>query len=496
MRGAVSSPHRLASEIGAQVLREGGNAVDAAVATDAALCVIYPHMTSIGGDLFALVWPRGAPAPYGLAGAGRSGSGATIDAVRALGHERMPERGALTVTAPGTVEAWGRLVERFGRLGLEPLMAPAAALAEGGWEVSLGVADAMKRSADWRRLLPQAWDLWPSLEPGMTLRNPDLGAVLRSIGRYGYSAFALGEVAEAIAGTVREGGGFLTPADVRTRATWVTPVAFSYRDHRVWEMPPPTQGLAAAGLLRRFEGCPPEDLLGEPYGAILRLARDTVYGLRDRYITDPDFADAPREPFLDPSVETARAGDPLADGDTIALTAVDDEGTLVSMIQSVSGSFGSGVVARGTGILLQNRGSYFSLDEAHVNRLEPHKRTMHTLIPAMAEGSDRRIAFGTMGGDGQPQLQTQVLLQLTDGGLSAQEAVAAPRIRVADATTTWVEANHPHARAWLRSLPGAVPMAPADVAFGHATAIVATSDGAWDAGADPRSDGAVARSSH
>ncbi len=494
MRGAVSSPHRLASEIGAQVLREGGNAVDAAVATDAALCVIYPHMTSIGGDLFALVWPANAPAPYGLAGAGASGSGATIEAVRAAGHARMPERGAMTVTAPGTAEAWGRLVERFGRLGLEPLLAPAATLAEEGWEVSSGVAEGMRRTADWRRLLPQVWALWPSLEPGMTLRNPDLAAVLRSIGRYGYSAFALGEVAQAIADTVREAGGFLTPADVRTRATWVTAVPFSYRDHRVWELPPPTQGLAAAGLFRRFEAYGSEDLLGEPFGAILRRARDTVYRLRDRYITDPDFVDTPREPFLDPSVDGGLAGDPLADGDTIALTAVDEEGTLVSMIQSVSGPFGSGVVARGTGVMLHNRGSYFSLDEGHVNRLEPHKRTMHTLIPAMAQGRDRRIAFGTMGGDGQPQLQAQVLLQLVDRGCGAQEAVAAPRVRAADATTTWVEANHPHARAWLRSLPGAMPLAPADVAFGHATAIVAGRERGWDAGADPRSDGAVARS--
>lgn len=492
-RGVVSSPHRLASEIGAQILREGGNAVDAAVATDAALCVIYPHMTSIGGDLFALVWPADAPGPYGLAGAGPSGSEATIEAVRAAGHTRMPERGAMTVNAPGTVEAWGRLVERFGRLGLEPLLAPAAALADDGWVVAPGVAEGMRRTADWRRLLPDLWALWPSLEPGMTLRNPELAAVLRSVGRYGYSAFSAGEVADAISRTVREEGGFLTPSDLRTRSAWVTPVAFTYRDHRVWEMPPPSQGLAAAGLLRRFEAYPPEDLLGERFGAILRRERDTVYGLRDRYITDPDFSDAPREPFLDPSVLSAPAGEPPADGDTIALSVVDDEGTLVSMIQSVSGSFGSGVVARGTGILLHNRGNYFSLDPTHVNRLEPRKRTMHTLIPAMAEGRGRRIAFGSMGGDGQPQLHSQVLLQLVDGGLSAQEAVSAPRIRVADATTTWIEADHPLARTWLRSLPGAVPLAPADTSFGHATAIVATPDGTWDAGADPRSDGAVAK---
>lgn len=493
-RGVVSSPHRLASEIGARVLREGGNAVDAAVAADAALCVIYPHMTSIGGDLFCLVWPAGASEPHGLAGAGRSGSEARIEAVRAAGHETMPERGAMTVNVPGTVEAWGQLIERFGRLGLEPVLAPAASLAQDGWEVTPGVVEGMRRTADWRRLLPATWALWPSVEAGMTLRNPDLAAVLRDIGRYGSSVMLAGEVAEAIASTVREQGGFLTPPDLRTRADWVSPVSFSYRDHRVWEMPPPAQGLAAAGLLRRFDQHPPQDLLGEEFGAILRRARDTVYGLRDRYISDPDFSAVPYEPFLDATAEGRAAGDPPGDGDTIALTAADEEGTLVSLIQSVSGSFGSGVVARGTGILLHNRGSYFRLDPAHVNRLEPRKRTLHTLVPAMAEGRGRRIAFGSMGGDGQPQLHSQVLVQLVDGGRSAQEAVAAPRVRVMDAGTTWVEADHPHARAWLRSLPGAVPMPPADFAFGHATAIVAEPSGAFDAGADPRSDGSVAHS--
>ncbi|MGH7911834.1 MAG: gamma-glutamyltransferase, partial [Candidatus Dormibacteraceae bacterium] len=265
------------------------------------------------------------------------------------------------------------------------------------------------------------------------------------------------------------------------------------RDHRVWEMPPPTQGLAAAGLLRRFEQRGPEELLGVSFGSILRRERDLVYGLRDRHITDPDFVTVPVEPFLDPAALAPAAGDPLADGDTIALTVVDDEGTLVSLIQSESGAFGSGVVARGTGILLQNRGSYFSLDPAHVNRLEPRKRTMHTLIPAMAAGRGRRIAFGTMGGDGQPQLQTQVLLQLVDGRRSAQEAVAAPRIRVVDSTTTSIEADHPQAREWLRSLPGAKALPPLDDSFGHASAIVAAEDGGWDAGADPRSDGGVGR---
>ena len=493
-KGLVASPHREASAIGAQILREGGNAVDAAIATDAALCVIYPHMTSIGGDLFAMVWPAGAPAPIGLAGAGRSGSLAGIEAVRAAGFDRMPERGPLTVTVPGTVEAWGRLVERFGTLGMAPLLEPAAALAEDGWTIAPGVANALEVTADWRCREPAAWDLWPSLQPGMTLRNPGLASVLREIGKRGFSAFYQGDVAAAIATAVRARGGFLTEEDLlRHRSSWVDPVRLAYRDHTVWELPPPTQGLAAAGLLRRFERSTPDQLLGPEFASILRRERDAVYGLRDRYITDPDFSAAPLAPFLDPLASGPAVVDLLPEGDTIYLCAADGDGTLVSLIQSESGSFGSGVVAGATGILLHNRGSYFSLDRGHVNRLEPEKRTMHTLIPAMAQRGDRRVAFGSMGGDGQPQFQTQVLLQLVDAGVSAQEAVGAPRLRVVDGETTWVEASHQHATGWLQSIPGAVPLPPLDDRFGHAHAIVEEAPGRWDAGADPRSDGSVER---
>ncbi|MDR0359492.1 MAG: gamma-glutamyltransferase [bacterium] len=492
-RGVIATPHRLASEVGGEILRQGGNAFDAAVAADAVLCVVYPHMTSIGGDLFALVWPAGADGPVGLAGAGRAGSRAGIDAVREQGWTQMPERGPCTVTVPGTVEAWGRLVERFGSLGLGALLAPAAGLARDGWAVAPGVASALAVNADWLAQEEEAWRLWPSLKAGMTLRNPDLAAVLDEIGKHGFHDFYRGQIAAAMAETLERRGGFVTREDLaRHRSEWVDPIAFRYRDLTVYELPPPTQGLAAAGLLRRFERCSSNELRGPGFADVLVEARDQVYPLRDRLISDPDFAAVPVEPFLDPSMDGAAPVDRLPEGDTVYLCAADGHGNLVSLIQSVSGSFGSGVVATGTGILLHNRGAYFKLDPGHVNRLEPGKRTMHTLIPALAARGGRPCyVFGTMGGDGQPQIQSQVLMGLADHGEDPQEAVARPRLRVPADGVLWVEADHPHASEILRSRAGAVPMAPADLGFGHAHAIAIDGPSAWRAGADPRSDGGV-----
>jgi gamma-glutamyltranspeptidase/glutathione hydrolase len=494
-RGIIAASHRLASEAGAAILRDGGNAIDAAVAANAVLCVVYPHMTSIGGDLFALVWPAGAPEPVGLAGAGRSGSLATIERVRGLGHETMPARSALSVTVPGTVEAWGRLVERFGSLGLAPLMAPAAAHARDGYVVTERLAGFLAGSADWLRREPEATRLLPPLKAGMVLRNPELADVLEEIGRNGYIGFYRGDLAMAIVAALERRGGLLTRDDLAAhRSSWVEPVAFEYRGLTLYEMPPPTQGLVAAGMLRRFERLEPERLRpGLPFARALARVRDEVYSLRERYITDPDFAEVPWAPFLDPGSVPARAGAGVPDGDTVYLCAADEHGNVVSLIQSVAQDFGSGIVAEGTGIVLQNRGVYFSLDPAHVNRLEPRKRTMHTLIPALAARDGRCwSAFGTMGGDGQPQIQAQVLVALVDRELEPAEAVAAPRLRVpAGGSGLLVEADYPDAAAVARGVPGAQLVPARDWRLGHAQALVVDAPGRWRAGADPRSDGSV-----
>jgi gamma-glutamyltranspeptidase/glutathione hydrolase len=494
-KGVIATPHKTASEVGAQVLRDGGNAVDAAIAANAVLCVVYPHMTSVAGDLMAIVWPAGASTPVGLIGAGRSGALATIEAVRARGHSTMPERGVLTVTVPGTVEAWGRLLERFGTWGLGAVMEPAASLAAEGYIITPRLSESLRSAAGLLGSEPGAQALYPPMEAGMLLRNADLAAVLHDVGRSGISGFYRGEIAAQIVAAIARRDGLVTAADLAThRSQWVEPVAMKYRDITVYELPPPTQGLAALAMLARLSLLEPSDLQpGPQFVGHLRRIRDTSYALRDRYITDPDFASAPLEPFLDPSHAAVGGAGPREGGDTVYLCAADEHGNLVSLIQSVAFDFGSGVVAEGTGMLLQNRGCYFKLDPQHVNRLEPRKRTMHTLIPAMAARDGKPWAiFGTMGGEGQPQIQAQVLVNLVDHHLDPSEAVARPRVRVqAGGARVSIEADYPHAAELARADRTFQLMPRHHHSFGHSQAIVIDGVNSWRAAADPRSDGSA-----
>jgi len=495
-KGVIATPHKTASEVGAQVLSDGGNAIDAVIAANAVLCVVYPQMTSVGGDLMAIVWPAGAATPIGLIGAGRSGELATIDAVRSRGYEEMPERGVLTVTVPGTVEAWGRLLERFGTFGLGAVLEPAASLAAEGYVITPRLSEFLKSRAGLLGKERAAQELYPPMEGGMLLRNPDLASVLRDIGRGGIGSFYRGEIAAAIVAAITRRDGFVTARDMAThRSQWVDPITMDYRGVRVYELPPPTQGLAALAMLARLGTLTREELQPGPgFVAHFKRIRDACYPLRDRYITDPDFAVAPVEPFLDPGHVAAGGAGIREGGDTVYLCAADEHGNLVSLIQSVAFDFGSGIVAEGTGMLLQNRGAYFSLAPDHVNRLEPRKRTMHTLIPAMATREGRPWAiFGTMGGDGQAQLQAQVLVNLVDHHLEPAEAVSRPRIRVQarGSTRTSIEADYPQAAQLARSDPSFELMPKGHHSFGHAHAILIDGPTAWRAGADPRSDGSV-----
>jgi gamma-glutamyltranspeptidase/glutathione hydrolase len=333
------------------------------------------------------------------------------------------------------------------------------------------------------------------MEGGMLLRNPDLASVLRDIGRNGIGGFYRGEVAAAIAAAIKKRDGLVTAIDLAThRSQWVEPLTVSYRDLTVYELPPPTQGLTALAMLARLDRIPSSALQpGVDFVKTLKKIRDECYPLRDLYITDPEFVVAPLDPFLDPDHVAVGTSDAKEGGDTIYMCAADEHGNLVSLIQSVAYGFGSGVVAEGTGMLLQNRGAYFKLDPRHVNRLEPKKRTMHTLIPAMAaRGGRPAIVFGSMGGEGQPQLQTQVLINIVDRGLEPAEAVARPRIRVmAGGEVVSVEADDPDARELNRSGLKIELVPPQHHSHGHAHAIVIDSPGSWRAGADPRSDGSV-----
>ena len=483
-RGVIATPHHVASEVGAQILRDGGNAIDAAIAADAVLCVVYPHMTSVAGDLMAIVWPAGERSPVGLIGAGRSGEKATIDAVRARGLDEMPARGALSVTVPGTVEAWGRLLERFGSVGLGAVLEAARGLAHDGYLITKDLSEHLMRAAELLLREQPAYSLYPPMEPGMMLRNPDLASALEDIGRAGINVFYRGEIGVAIAAALKRREGFITRQDLAThRSQWVEPIAFPYRDLVIYELPPPTVGLVAASMALRLES-----------GQDFRAARAASYALRDRYITDPDFTAAPAEAFLDPAFEVVAPVDATQRaGDTVYLCAADEHGNVVSLIQSVAYDFGSGIVAEGTGMLLQNRGAYFKLDPAHVNRLEPKKRTMHTLIPAMAARDGKPwAAFGTMGGDRQPQIQAQVLRNLVNEGLDPAEAVRRPRKAIlSDGETMIVEADYPGAAEMSRD-DRRVRLVPARYhQLGHAHAIVIDGPSRWRAGADPRSDGSA-----
>jgi len=495
--GVVVAPHRLASEAGAQVLRDGGNAIDAAIAANAVLCVVYPHMSSVAGDLMSIVWPAGGTGPVGLIGAGRSGELATIEALRSGGLTEMPTYGVFAVTVPGTVEAWGRLLERFGTMGFSHVMEPAATLARDGYVITGRLSAFLKEGAQLLAREPAAFALYPPMEAGMVLRNPDLASVLQDIGRSGIGGFYRGEIAEAIATAIKRRSGLVTAADLAAhRSQWVEPVAVTYRDLTVYELPPPTQGLAAAAILARLNARPGSELEPGPrFVAALKRARDPSYALRDRLITDPDFFAAPTEPFLDPTSTFEGASGGVDGGDTVYLCAADELGNVVSLIQSVAFAFGSGIVAEGTGMLLQNRGAYFSLDPTHVNRLEPKKRTMHTLIPAMAARHGRPwAAFGSMGGDGQPQLQTQVLINLVDHGLDPAEALARPRIRFqAGGESVMVEADYPGAVELIRSGQRVELMPPHHHQLGHAHVILVDGPRSWRAAADPRSDGSAVR---
>jgi gamma-glutamyltranspeptidase len=325
------------------------------------------------------------------------------------------------------------------------------------------------------------------MEAGMLLRNPDLASVLTDIGRNGINGFYRGEVGAAIAAAIRNRDGFVTPRDLASPSCeWVETVTVDYRNVTVHELPPPTQGLIAMQLLRELGAHASGELEpGIGFVKLFRAARDSAYRLRD-LIADPDFAPTPGLVAIEA---------PPDGGDTVYLCAADEHGNMVSMIQSVSYDFGSGIVAEGTGILLQNRGCYFSLDPSDANRLEPKKRTRHTLIPALATRDGRPwLLYGSMGGDGQPQLQTQVLVNLVDHGLEPAEAVARPRFRIRpNGATMCIEATYPGAAELSRQDRSVDLLKPGDETFGHAHAILIDGPGSWRSGADPRSDGSVER---
>ena len=445
--GMVATPHYLASVAGLEVLRSGGNALDAAIAANAVLAVVYPHMCAIGGDAFILLWDPAASSLAAVNGSGRSAAAATIDALRVAGWATMPERGALTVTVPGAVDAWATALERFGTRALGDLLQPAIHYAERGFPSSPGLSLSIAanrdllaaREATARQFLPGG----RVPQPGDLLVQPELARSLRLLAADGPAALYGGALGEAVVAAVREEGGLLTLDDLRAhRSDWVQPLSTTYRDVTLVELPPNTQGVVALEMANIVEGF---DLSVWGHGSAEQVhhlveSKKLAFVDRARYITDPDFAAIPLDRLTSKSyaaslrrrIDPLRAATPATpthgNGDTVALCVVDRDGLCVSLIQSIYSSFGSGLVADDTGIVLHNRGASFSLDPDDVNRLEPRKRPMHTLIPAMLLRDGLPwVVFGTMGAHGQAQTHIQLLSALVDCGLEPQEAVEFPR---------------------------------------------------------------------
>ena len=445
--GMVASPHYLASMAGVQVLKDGGNALDAAIAANAVLTVVYPHMCSVGGDAFMQIWDPRQKRLFGLNGAGRSARKASIEALNGLGHLMMPERGAHAVTVPGAVHAWQSAHQRFGSKSFGSLFEHAIHYAERGFPVTPNLSRSIALA---RPLLERQQAALNQYIPGGALPNagdilrlPDLANSLRMIAEQGSNAFYGGPIGRAIASTVQAEGGLLSEQDIAGHETkWVEPLSTSYRGHDLFELPPPTQGVIALELANLAEGFDVSRLGRNSAEQIHVLveAKKLAFVDRDRYVTDPDSMDVPFDHLISKAyanelrqkIDLQRASNEEPDhpglGDTIYLCVVDRDGMCVSLIESLFNGFGSGLVAEGTGIVLHNRGASFTLDPEAANRLGPGKQPMHTLIPGMLmQDGLPEVVIGTMGGHAQAQIHLQLLCNLVDFELEPQAAIESPR---------------------------------------------------------------------
>ena len=457
--GMACSSQPLAAVVGRDVLKKGGNAVDAALAMAAVVNVTEPMMNGLGGDTFAMVYHQGKIS--GLNGSGRSGSLMTLDRVRKDHGDTMPRHGAATVNVPGAVDGYLELHRKFGSVRLPELFEPAAALAEDGFPVGLKISQAWAAGADTlRQFSPGSKDYLPDNQvpaPGSIFRQPDLAKLWRKIGREGRSAFYAGEVRDRLVDTVARQGGYLAPKDFdEVQAEWVEPIRGTYRGHTILEMPPNGQGIVALEALALLEAYDLATIFKADEVQACHLILEAIklaFADAAATVADPRFLKAPIENLLDPAyVEKRRAAldrDHASDcppagrvfGDTTYLTAVDRNRMAVSLITSISWPFGSGLVVPGTGVVLNNRLSDFVLVPGHPNAAGPNKRVRHTILPAMVLDSSGRLklSFGCMGGNMQPQGQIQILINLIDRGMNLQQALDAPRVRVLDGRRISIE---------------------------------------------------------
>jgi gamma-glutamyltranspeptidase/glutathione hydrolase len=451
--GMVATSQPLATQVGLRILQEGGSAVDAAIAANAALGLMEPTGCGIGGDFFAIVWDAESQSLHGLNGSGRSPRGLTLKKLKAeLGDQgSIPPLGFLPISVPGTVDGWFTLHEKFGKLPIAQVLAPAISYAREGFPVSELIAYYWGRSVPILRDQPGAFAETFTNEgkapaSGKIFKNPDLATTYERVAKGGREVFYQGEIADEMASFFEKEGGFLRKEDFANhRSEWVKPISVNYRGYEVYELPPNGQGIAALQMLKMLESSDLKAMGAQSPELLHRLieTKKLVYEDRARFYADPDFTKTPiahllsadyakeRNALIDPERAARRvvAGEAkLNEGDTIYLTTADAAGNMVSLIQSNYRGMGSGVVVPGLGFVFQDRGELFSLDETHANCYEPGKRPFHTIIPAfvMKDGAPW-LSFGVMGGGMQPQGHVQVLINLIDFGMNVQEAGDAAR---------------------------------------------------------------------
>ncbi len=448
-QGIVAAEQPLAAQAGATILARGGNAIDAAVAANAVMGLTSPTGNGIGGDLFALVYEAKTGKLHGLNASGWAAKAHTLEFYKSKGVEKMPERGVWSITVPGAVGGWAKLMEKFGRLKFADVLAPAIHYAEEGFPVAELVSGGWRASQRMLSQDPNAAKTFliggrtPAV--GEIFRNPDLAWSLKQIAAGGGDAYYKGEIAKRIVAYVNQHGGAWAADDLaENQAEWVEPISTTYRGWTVYEIPPNGQGIAALMMLNLMELAP----LGESGHNTAKTlhwmieAKKLAYADMLRYVADQRYAKVPVAGMLSKAFTRERgklidaakancavpAGTPPAPGDdTIYLSVVDSEGNIVSLIQSNYSGFGSGLVPEGVGFMLHNRGALFSLDAASPNVLAGRKRPLHTIIPAFMEKGDVRIAFGIMGGWNQSQAHAQYVSNFVDHKMNLQAAMEAAR---------------------------------------------------------------------
>ena len=517
LNGMVATSQPLAAQAGLQTLIQGGNAVDAAVAAAAALNVVEPESTGVGGDMFALIRHHNERKVHALNGSGRAPGAASIDELRTSGHYQMPQDGPYSVSVPGTVHGWETILAEHGTMPLAEALKPAIRYADEGFPVSDYIAYQWSGQGARLAARPGGQEMLLNGRPpvqGEVIKLPTLAKTLRAVAEGGSDAFYHGEIAERIASFVQEQGGWITTEDLAAHTSdWDEAISTEYRGITCWECPPNGQGIAALEALNIVEGF---DVAGMGAQSVTRYhhlieAMRLAFADAYRYVADPRMADVPireltgkayaasRRELIDP--ERAMAHAPYGDitalgnggGDTVYVSVVDGQGNACSFINSVYINFGSGLVVPGTGIVLQNRAALFSLDPEHPNALTPGKRPYHTIIPAMATKDDELyLCYGVMGGFMQPQGHLQVMTNMVDFGMDPQAALNALRFQVIGDTTIIEEGLAPEVIGGLQSLGHRLEMirGHARVGMGGGQVIQRNPEsGVLWAGSEPRKDG-------